>query len=186
MTVVDTIMAPSGSCAKLHEYMLRGVAGGGKLHVDDSGMLSIGNRKPTIGYGDIPTVIEECLEFNAPGIGSLNKGRTRPRYWTRAVEGLDYDMKRPRPRDVLSIIRAPMFDQCLTEDMSMLNWRGYMPPSYQLIWEFPYCLIIGCMSVSGVGAPRPPAQGSLTLGITNTRYAKLMSAPSHPQPASST
>ena len=95
-------------------------------------------------------------------------------------------MERQCPRDVPPVIRLPMFGKRLLNNLTKLKWIRYMPPSGQLIWDLKCGLITDRMSVSLIHSPRPPAQGTIKVGIDNARYARLMSEPVQSQQALST
>lgn len=126
MSVLGTTMARHGSCHTRHEYVFRGVLGE-HLQLGDSGMPSIGKKRPNSCYRCMLIVIDEDLDYKFFGIYSGSRGGAGPRQWVQAFEERVVAMERQRPVDVPDVIRLPMSGQCPVRNDPRLKWRTCMP-----------------------------------------------------------
>lgn len=62
------------------------------------------------------------------------------------------------------------------------TWRKYLKPMEQLTWDLMYGATSDCTSLTFHHVPRPPGKRTLSVGVTNVRYATFMEYNTQPLP----
>lgn len=107
MMMLDTCMEDLGECTMQDEERVRG-RHQGIYHVADSGMQSIGRRKPTTGKHNVFVVMEEYLGFVFPGMDHHVKGGAGPRHWLNALNSREIEFDSTCPAELPKLIKIPL------------------------------------------------------------------------------